>query len=117
MLKLKHIKKKEKVNKMKTETLETISEEFEQNKEIEQGKPMFTINKDLEVVETANIFSNPLSQDYNALTMFLKNHSETLKEYHDSNENYGIAFYECGYNGTEQNIFIQDWMDVNVRVF
>ena len=111
MLKLKHIKKKEKVNKMKTETLETISEEFE------QGKPTFTINKDLAVVETTNLFSNPISQDYNALTMFLKNHSETLKEYHDSNENYGIAFYECGYNGTEQQIFIQEWMDAKVRVF
>ena len=117
MLKLKHIKKKEKVNKMKIETLETISEEFEQNKEIEQGKPMFTISKDMVVVETTDLFSNPTSQDYNALTMFLKNHLETLKEYHDSNENYGIAFYECGYNGTEQNIFIKDWMDANVRVF
>ena len=102
---------------MKTETLETISEEFEQNKEIEQGKPMFTINKDLAVVETTNLFSNPLSHDYNALIMFLKNHSETLKEYHDSNENYGIAFHECGYNGAEQQIFVQEWMDVNVRVF
>ena len=117
MLKLKHIKKKEKVNKMKTETLETISEEFEQNKEIEQGKPMYTINKDLAVVETTNLFSNPLSQDYNALTMFLKNHSETLKEYHDSNENYGIAFYECGYNGTAQNEFAQAWADSGVMVF
>ena len=101
---------------MKIETIESIHEEFVEIQEIEQ-KPMFTIDKDLTVVETTNVFSNPLSQDYNALTMFLKNHSETLKEYHDSNENYGIAFYECGYNGTEQNIFIQDWMDVNVRVF
>ena len=117
MLKLKHIKKKEKVNKMKTEQIETISEEFEQNKEIEQGKPMYTINRDMKVVETTNVFSNPLSQDYNALTMFLKNHLETLKEYHDSNENYGIAFHECGYNGIEQQIFIQEWMDAKVRVF
>ena len=83
----------------------------------EQGKPMFTISKDMVVVETTDLFSNPISQDYNALTMFLKNHSETLKEYHDSNENYGIAFHECGYNGIEQQIFIQDWMDANVRVF
>ena len=114
MLKLKHIKKKEKVNKMK---IETISEEFEQNKEIANSKHMFTISRDLVVVETTNLFSNPISQDYNALTMFLKNHLETLKEYHDSNENYGIAFHECGYNGIEQQIFIQEWMDAKVRVF
>ena len=94
MLKLKHIKKKEKVNKMKTETLETISEEFEQNKEIEQGKPMFTINKDLEVVETTATWSNPLSSDRDMMKLFLKNNRETLESYHvhDSNENYGISF-------------------------
>lgn len=102
---------------MTTETIETIDQEFSEAQQIEQGKPMFTINKDLAVVETTNLFSNPLSHDYNALTMFLKNHSETLKEYHDSNENYGIAFYECGYNGTEQQIFVQEWMDAKVRVF
>ena len=101
---------------MKIETIEGIDEEFVEIQEIEQ-KPMYTINKDLAVVETTNLFSNPISQDYNALIMFLKNHSETLKEYHDSNENYGIAFYECGYNGTEQQIFIQEWMDAKVRVF
>ena len=98
------------------ETIETISEEFVEIQEIEQ-KPMYTISKDMVVVETTNLFSNPLSQDYNAITMFLKNHSETLSEYHNSEDNYGIAFHECGYNGTEQQIFIQEWMDAKVRVF
>ena len=101
---------------MKIETIKTISEEFVEIQEIEQ-KPMYTISKDMVVVETTNLFSNPLSQDYNAITMFLKNHSETLSEYHNSEDNYGIAFHECGYNGTEQQIFIQEWMDAKVRVF
>ena len=117
MLKLKHIKKKEKVNKMKTETLETISEEFEQNKEIEQ-KPMYTISRDMVVVETTANWSNPSSYDRDALKLFLENNREALESYfNDNDNNYGITFYECGYNGTEQQIFIQEWMDAKVRVF
>ena len=103
---------------MKIETLETISEEFEQNKEIEQGKPMFTINKDLEVVETTATWSNPLSSDRDMMKLFLKNNLETLESYHDhdSNENYGISFYACGYNGRAQDEFVQGWADNGVRV-
>ena len=117
MLKLKHIKRKEKVNKMKTEQIETISEEFEQNKEIEQGKPMFTIGRDLVVVETTKDFSNPLSYDKNAIELFLKNNLETLEEYHNSEDNFALSFYACEYNGKAQQEFIKDWADNGVRVF
>ena len=116
MLKLKHIKKKEKVNKMKIETLETISEEFEQNKEIEQ-RPMYTISRDLVVVETTETWSNPLSSDRDMMKLFLENNRETLESYYNSEDNNGIAFYECGYNGAAQQDFIKEWMDEGVKVF
>ena len=117
MLKLKHIKKKEKVNKMKTETLETISEEFEQNKEIEQGKPMYTIDKDLAVVETDKGFLNPLSYDKEAIQLFLENNRYELERYFNDENNYGIVFYACGYDGRAQQEFAQAWADNGVWVF
>ena len=102
---------------MKIETLETISEEFEQNKEIEQGKPMFTINKDLVVVETTETWSNPLSSNRDMMKLFLEHNRETLENYFNSDDNYGISFYECGYNGKAQDEFIQGWLDNGVKVF
>ena len=101
---------------MKTETLETISEEFEQSKEIEQGKPMYTINRDMVVVETTATWSNPLSSDRDMMKLFLDNNRETLESYHNSDDNYGISFYECGYNGKAQDEFVQGWADNGVRV-
>ena len=97
--------------------IETIATEFVETEQIEQGKPMFTINKDLAVVETTATWSNPLSYDKNAMELFLKNNLETLESYHNSNENYGIAFHECGYNGRAQDEFVQAWADNGVRVF
>ena len=101
---------------MKIETIESIDEEFVEIQEIEQ-KPMYTISRDMVVVETTKDFSNPLSYDKNAMELFLKNNLETLEEYHDSNENYGISVYACGFNGTAQNEFAQAWADSGVMVF
>ena len=78
---------------------------------------MYTINRDMVVVETTETWSNPLSSDYDMMIMFLKNNRETLENYFDDENNYGISFYECGYNGTAQQEFIQGWADNNVKVF
>ena len=86
-------------------------------KQIEQGRPMFTIDKDLVVVETTATWANPLSYDYDMMKLFLENNRETLESYHNSDDNYGIAFYECGYNGSAQDEFVQGWADNGVRVF
>ena len=83
-----------------------------------KNEKMYTINRDLEVVETTATWANPLSSDYNMMKLFLKNNRETLESYFNENENnYGIVFYECGFNGTAQDEFIQDWMDNGVKVF
>ena len=127
----KYMDEQEKGETIMTEEIETIEEvegfevsgkyipdnELAESERIMRGRAMYTINKDMQIVETATVRCNPSSYDYNALKLFLENNRELLSEYHNSEDNYGIAFHECGYNGTEQNIFIQDWMDVNVRVF
>ena len=102
---------------MITETIETMPEEIKEIEQIEDGKPMFTISKDLVVVETANLFSNPLSYDYNAMKLFLDNNLETLDSYfNDNDNNYGISAYACGYNGDAQDEFIKGWLDNGVQV-
>ena len=79
---------------------------------------MYTINRDLAVVSTTATWANPLSSDYDMMKLFLKNNRETLESYFNENENnYGISFYECGYNGTAQDEFVQGWADNGVRVF
>ena len=100
---------------MKIETIESIDEEFVEIQEIEQ-KPMYTISRDMVVVETTETWSNPLSYDRDMMKLFLENNRETLESYHNSDDNYGITFYECGYNGKAQDEFVQGWADNGVRV-
>ena len=111
-----------------TEIIETIEEiettekyipadELAESKRIMQGRTMYTINKDFMIVETKTVRCNPSSYDYNALKLFLENNKELLEDYFNSDDNYGIGFYACGYNGTAQNEFAQDWADSGVMVF
>ena len=44
-------------------------------------------------------------------------YKELLDSYFNSDENYGIAFYACGYDGRAQQEFAQSWADSGVRVF
>ena len=87
------------------------------DKQIEEGKPMFTISRDLVVVETTATWANPLSSDYDMMKLFLDNNRETIENYFNSDDNYGISVYECGFNGTAQDEFVQDWADNGVQVF
>ena len=91
--------------------------ELSESKKIMNGRIMYTINKNMEIVETPTVRCNPSSYDYNALKLFLENNRELLSEYHNSDNNYGIGFYACGYNGTAQQEFAQGWADSGVRVF
>ena len=101
---------------MKTfEEIETI--ELSESKKIMNGRTLYTINKDLMIVETKTVRCNPSSYDRDALKLFLDNNKELLEEYHNSEDNYGIGFYACGYNGTAQNEFAQAWADSAVMVF
>ena len=78
---------------------------------------MYTINKDFEIVETHTVRCNPSSYSYDAIKLFLDNNEELLEEYHNSEDNYGIGFYACGYDGRAQQEFAQYWADNGVRVF
>lgn len=35
----------------------------------------------------------------------------------DMRNNYGLAFYACGYNGQAQQEFVESWAEVGVAVF
>ena len=93
------------------------ADELAESKRIMRGRTLYTINKNMEIVETVTVRCNPSSYDRDALKLFLDNNSELLKEYHNSENNYGIGFYACGYDGRAQQEFAQDWADSGVRVF
>ena len=93
------------------------ADELAESKRIMKGRIMYTINKNMQIVETATVRCNPSSYDYNALKLFLENNRELLYSYFNSEDNYGISFYACGYNGRAQDEFIQGWADNGVRVF
>ena len=103
--------------KIETEAIEQV-EQAEQFEGVKKGKTMYTISKEMLVVETDNDFSNPLSYDKEAIQLFLDNNKYALERYFNDNENnYGISFYECGYNGDAQQDFVREWMDEGVKVF
>ena len=104
---------------MTIETIEEIEtiEDFVETQQIENSKPMFTISKDMLVVSTTNSASNPTSEDYDAMKLFLDNNFSTLENYFNDENNHGIAFHECGFSGKAQDEFIQSWMENGVRVF
>ena len=118
----KQIKKEENM-KTTTESIEAIEvqekgEGIMTIEQAKQSKPMFTINKEMLVVETDEDFSNPLSYDKEAIQLFLDNNKYALERYFNDNENnYGISFYECGYNGTAQDEFVKGWEENGVKVF
>ena len=91
--------------------------ELSESKKIMKGRTMYTINKNMQIVETKTVRCNPSSYDRDALKLFLDNNKELLSEYHNSDNNYGITFYECGYNGKAQDEFAQAWADNGVMVF
>ena len=108
----------EKGENIMKENIETIATEFVETEQIVNSKPMFTINKDMLVVETDEDFSNPLSYDKEAIQLFLYHNKYSLERYFNDNENnYGIGFYACGYDGRAQQEFAQSWADSGVRVF
>ena len=91
--------------------------ELAESKKIMNGRTMYTINRDMEIVKTETVRCNPSSYSYEALEVFLKNNKELLYSYFNSDENYGIGFYACGYDGRAQQEFAQSWADSGVRVF
>ena len=127
----KYMEEQEKGEAIMTEKVEIIGEveqieasekyipdnELSESKKNMKGRTMYTINKNMEIVKTVTVRCNPSSYDYDALKLFLENNRELLKEYYNSDDNYGIGFYACGYDGRAQQEFAQAWADNGVRVF
>ena len=92
------------------------ADELAESKRIMRGRTLYTINRDMEIVETKTVRCNPSSYDYNALKLFLENNKDSLESYFNDENNYGIVFYACGYDGRAQQGFAQAWADNGVRV-
>ena len=116
--------------KMKMEEVEEVVEEvvemgkyipeteLAESKKLMKGRTLYTINKNMQIVETPTVRCNPSSYDKEAIQLFLDNNRETLDSYfNDDENNYGISVYACGFNGTAQDEFVQGWADNGVRVF
>ena len=53
----------------------------------------------------------------NGVRQFVDDHIDNLQDYINSDENYGLGFYVCGYDGESQNRFRDDWAELGVSVF
>lgn len=51
------------------------------------------------------------------LKRFVKENLDILLQKLESEENYGLAFYACGYNGQEQQEYIDYWEKQGLTVF
>ncbi len=48
---------------------------------------------------------------------FVKENLDILIQKLESEENYGLAFYACGYDGQSQSAWIEGWKEQGVSVF
>ena len=53
----------------------------------------------------------------NGVRQFVDAHIDDLHDYINSDENYGLGFYVCGYDGESQLQFQKDWEKLGVSVF
>ena len=103
---------------MKNKTIETVETIEKEKEDIKMtNTKIYTINEKMEVVEATSVRCNPTSNNPDTLKLFIKDNQSELEEYFNSDDNYGIAFYACGYNGKAQDEFIQSWLDNGVQVF
>jgi gp17 len=55
--------------------------------------------------------------DLKGVKEFVAEYKDLLEIQHNSDDNYGLAFYECGYNGQAQQEFIESWAEIGVAIF
>lgn len=55
--------------------------------------------------------------DLKALKKFVKENLNILIRKLESEENYGLAFYACGYDGQSQSAWIEAWEEQGLTVF
>lgn len=114
---MKEIEEIEEIEEVKTVGKYIPDNELAESKRIMRGRTMYTINSNMEIMKTETVRCNPSSYSYDAIKLFLNNNLSLLEDYFNDDDNRGIAFHECGYNGKAQDEFIQGWADEGVRVF
>lgn len=56
--------------------------------------------------------------DLKGVKEFVAEYKDLLEiQREDTDNNYGLAFYECGYNGKAQQEFIESWAEIGVCIF
>lgn len=55
--------------------------------------------------------------DLKGVKEFVAEYKDLLEIQYNSDENYGLAFYECGYNGKAQQEFVESWAEIGVCIF
>ena len=55
--------------------------------------------------------------DIKGLMKFVKEDLNILLDKINSDDNYGLAFHACGYNGQAQRDYIESWAELGVSVF
>ena len=55
--------------------------------------------------------------DLRDVQQFVNEHISAIEEYVNSDDNYGLSFYVCGYDGDAQNRFRDNWAELGVSVF
>lgn len=53
----------------------------------------------------------------NGVRQFVNAHLSDIQDYLASEDNYGLSFYVCGYDGKAQNHFRDDWAKIGVSIF
>ena len=61
--------------------------ELAESKKLMRGRTLYTINKNMQIVETPTVRCNPSSYDKEALKLFLDNNRETRDSYFNDENN------------------------------
>ena len=55
--------------------------------------------------------------DLKGVKEFVAEYKDLLEIQLNSEDNFRLAFYECGYNGKAQQEFIESWAEIGVCIF
>lgn len=55
--------------------------------------------------------------DLRGVQQFVNENISAIEDYLNADDNYGLGFYVCGYDGDAQNRFRDDWEKLGVSVF
>ncbi|CDG57931.1 hypothetical protein [Streptococcus thermophilus] len=84
---------------------------------IEYKKIQTVLGNNWHVVVDDDWLFYPCGKDLDEVKKFVKIFEYEIVEKRYSEENYGLGFYICGYNGDAQNRLCDKWAERGVHVF